>query len=244
MEKRTEKNDDYSFCSPLDAPKKIRVDLSKLSKTELNNVLNEHMVNGYIIISAFQGKPDNSQFGGYEKWLKAMTENTINLHKEIRRSGYYYTLVQSEWSFGEMEEKQSVLERAFIVFNFKRLKLNSLETNLTKLKELGEKWSMQFNLSSFLYIPNRQKSEVSSIYHPAYYLNLDNQVKEIIDSQNVLTDIDIFFTLLNKEINSDYKEGVTFTYKEGILYFPVGWGSIQEAAKRTREVIAHIQKGD
>lgn len=244
MKKRTENSDVYSFCSPLDAPKKIRIDLSKLSKTELNKTLNEYMVNGYIIISAFQGKPDNSQFGGYKKWLKAMTENTINLHKEIRSSGYYYTPVQSEWSFGEMEEKQSVLERAFIVFNFKRLKLNSLETNLTKLKELGEKWSKQFNLSSFLYIPNRQKREVNSIYHPAYYLNLNNQVKEIIDSQNVLTDIDIFFTLLNKEINSDYKEGVTFTYKEGVLYFPVGKRSIQEAAKRTREVIAIIPKED
>lgn len=237
----------HSAYYPLDEQTGFRVELDKLSESQLNETLNNHMTEGYIIISTWGEKLKYPEFGSYEAWQLIMAEMSNRLYRRIGDSGYSYTPVQGEWICGDSATADEVVfQRSFIVFNHKKGNFIPLEKRLEELKKLGQDWCKAFNLS-FLYVPNReQETAANDSYHPAYYLNEDGKIKEIFNSLNVLTDTDRFLSLLNKDINSDYSDGQFLSYQEGVLWFPGGRGRIQDpmTLMRLNEVLANVKKGD
>lgn len=231
----------HSAYYPLDEQTGFRVELDKLSESQLNETLNDHMAEGYIIISTWGEKLKYPEFGSYEAWQLIMAEMSNRLFRRIRESGYSYTPVQGEWICGDFTTTE-VFQRSFIVFNHKRENFIPLEKRLEELKELGQDWCKTFKVN-FLYVPNReQETAANDSYHPAYYLNEDGKIKEIFNSLNVLTDTDRFLTLLNKDINSDYSDGQFLSYQEGVLWFPGGRGRMQDpmTLMRLNEVLAKV----
>ena len=236
----------HSAYYPLDEQTGFRVELDKLSESQLNETLNNHMAEGYIIISTSWEKQDFSGSGNYETWLLIMAEMSNRLYRNIRDCGYSYTPVQGEWNCGNSATSEVVFKRSFIVFNHKKGNFIPLEKRLEELKELGQYWCRIFKVN-LLYVPNReQETAANDSYHPAYYLNEDGKIKEIFNSLNVLTDTDRFLSLLNKDINSDYSDGQFLSYQEGVLWFPGGRGRIQDpmTLMRLNEVLANVKKGD
>lgn len=204
-----------------DTYKATMVEMKDLSEKKLNQMMKGYKENGYIIIAPFYGKPQAGYYLIANHWLKTMKQNIDDLLEQIGNSGFMFTPVIGLWNYGGKGATGTFFETIYIVYNYSVNESLSSEEGLNRLKEYGKNWCKQFNLKSFLYVPERDKENDGLIkFHPAYHLSADGETIDHFNSESLANDVEKYSKLRSKDLNKELPGEPYLAYREGSLSLP------------------------
>lgn len=213
MDKAEVKNN--NLC--LDLRKVTMKTMNELSEKELSLMMKGYKEKGYIIISPFYGRPSSASYGSVRAWISRMQHNSQDLEKLVLASGYMFTPLMGYWDYGGNDRTALILERIYVVYNFKPQDTTSSQEDLNSLKELGMSWCKKLNLRSFVFVPERENEVAETLnFHLAYHLNAEGNKKDHFNSSSIAKDADNFFKLRNKEIYVEFPDGGYLGYSGGL----------------------------
>src|SRR5690554_4322869 len=139
--------------------------MNELSEKQLNQ-----MMKGYTLISPFYGEPSSGAYGNMRSRIRNMQHNSNALEELVLASGYLFTPLMGYWNCGGDDRTATILETIYVVYNYKLQADTSSQEDLNSLKELGMSWCEKLNLSSFVFVPEREIEVAGSVhFHPAYH---------------------------------------------------------------------------
>ncbi|MBI9032715.1 hypothetical protein JEZ13_12030 [bacterium] len=201
--------------------KATMVEMKDLSEKKLKLMMKGYKENGYIIIAPFYGKPNAGYYLIANHWLKTMKNNIDDLLEQIGKSGFMFTPVIGLWNYGGTGATGTFFETIYIVYNVHTNDTVSSEAGLNRLKEFGKNWCKQFNLNSFLFVPERDKEKDDKIsLHTAYLLNADAEAIDHFNSVSIANDVEKYSKLRSKKLNIEHQEEPFLAYSEGSLLIP------------------------
>lgn len=207
-----------------------------LNETDYQHLLDKHVPNGYIVISAFKGGPSDPKWGGdYNKWFREMLRRSKELKSKINDSGYSHIPAWGGYVY-KMTPNVKELEMSFIVLNYKRSNISVGEEGLEKLKQLGIKWCKEFEQESILYVPFGNNED-------AFLLDRNGKEDGSFNSISMTNNLDKFFTTLSRNRDAKPTGRISFSYNKinsesklryvkGEIYLPDNPSGIHEARKR------------
>ena len=191
--------------------------------------MTKHSDAGYIIISAFRdGDIDPDQY-------KINKKNSKELKDLIKKSGYSFVPIWGGFEETDKQgNKQTVKQRSFIVFNFKK---NNKMSDSEELKKLGQEWCKKFNQESFLWKEEGQLGK-------AHYVDLNGKIEMSFNAVTPTDASDIYFSSLKNSRRNPRKKALTFRESlekgskvyNGKLYMSQSPSTLAQAYKRSGEL--------
>ncbi len=172
---------------------------------------------GYNIVSLFQAQ-DTSKYNDKSEWLDDMAQRTSEMQKFLKQSGYYYTQVLAEYSYGPLSPTNPpVTQINYIIFNYKFASKNQ---PLDKFLNFGKKICAKNQQSIFLYVPREEDCIFQEqAFSCAYIVDSDGKFRDIITSENIISDIDNFLSYQSKYQEANLDSAYSGNYLRGFLYF-------------------------
>ncbi len=172
---------------------------------------------GYIIVSLFQAQ-DTSKYNDKSEWLDDMAKRTSEMQKFLKQSGYYYTQVLAEYSYGPLTPTNPPVKQInYIIFNYKFASKNQ---PLDEFLDFGKKICAKNQQSIFLYVPREEDSVFQDqAFSCAYIVGSDGKYRDIITSENIISDIDNFLSYQSKYQEANLASAYSGNYLNGFLYF-------------------------
>lgn len=209
-----------------------------LNETDYQHLLDKHVPNGYIVLSAFKGSASDPEWGGdYNKWFREMLRRSKELKSEINDSGYSHIPAWGGYVY-KMTPNVKELEMSFVVLNYKRSNVSAGEEGLEELKQLGLKWCKEFEQKEILYVPSGDNEN-------AFFLDEDGNQTGSFNSMAMTNNLDKFFTTLSRNRDAKPTGRISFSYRDikpkfesklrhikGEIYMPDSPSGISEARIR------------
>jgi len=175
---------------------------------------------GYIIVSLSHAQ-DTSKYNDKSEWLDDMAQRTSEMQKFLKQSGYYYTQVLAEYSYGPLSPTNPPVKQInYIIFNYTRRKLASKNQPIDDFLDFGKKICAKNQQSIFLYVPREEDSIFQEqTFSCAYIVGSDGKYRDIITSENMISDIDNFLSFQSKYQEANLDSACFGNYLNGFLYF-------------------------
>lgn len=175
---------------------------------------------GYLIVSLFQAQ-DTSKYNDKSEWLDDMAQRTSEMQKFLRTSDYFYTQVLAEYSYGPLSPTNPPVKQInYIIFNYKRTIVTSKNLPIDEFLDFGKKICVKNQQSIFLYVPRKEDSVFQEqAFSCAYIVGSDGKYRDIITSENIISNIDNFLSYQSKYQEANLASAYSGNYLNGFLYF-------------------------